>query len=1090
MTVRVTTLNGPEAGVYYVEQLPSYYLQSGEPRGVWLGHGAGRLGLAGEVDDDSFLALMAGMDPRRPERHLGRRYDDASVRGFDVTCSAPKSVSVLWALGDETVRREVLAAHDAAVAAMVGWVEAHAHTRFRIAGEIAVVDADGIVAAGFRQHTSRSADPQLHTHVVIANRVASPDGRWLALDARTIKVDQRTLSALYHAGLRAELTGRLGFAWDVPEHGIAELADLPEMLRVEFSQRTGEVQRRVDEKLDRFAASMGREPTVRERWQLEREAVLDSRPAKPKALDADMQHRRWADQTRTLGLEPVDVVAHTAGQPAAEQGIDPWNAGRIADQAIATLTAGQSSWRPAEVVRELAAAVSTGTSLDAGQLVGWLDEVAEEVAVSRCVDLSRPVPPGALLRRDGRPVTEAACDRALTTQDILDQEAGLLSWADRRTITRGDRHPDAPTRTNRVLNPAQADAAAAVAGRDDLVLIVGPAGTGKTTALTPAVEQLRADGRAVFGVAPSATAADVLTVETGVAADTVDKLLIEHRLARPPDHRYDLPVGATVLVDEAGMLATDRLAELADLADVRGWRVVLLGDPLQFSAVGRGGMFGLLVDTCDAIELDRVHRFTQPWERDATLRVRAGDPDITYIYDTHGRLHGGTPETMERAAVRAWWSHRQAGETVALLAPTNELVDRLNQRCQARRLHAGELDADGRCVEQPGVRLFVGDEIATRRNDRHLVTDQGEMVRNRAQWTITAIHPDHSLTAQGRHGTVHLPARYVADHVELAYATTATAAQGRTVNHSLLVVDGGCDVRNLYVAMSRGTQSNHAYLTLRGQDTAADVFTRCLTSDWIDQPAHSRQAQLRDEPPHRAGLLDGADLRGLMERRHQLTDDLEQAEGRLRILPGQIRRTEQHQREAARAIADLERRQHVCEAVIAEFDRPLRRRRHEHKLQAARHELEGIPGRLDKAETALTASKHTLDALHVDAAETRDLVARRPEIEAELAGIDDDLDHDLRIRTRVAGREQPDSVVDVLGPRPAHGQDVHSWDRAAGTLSQHQVAFDLAEGVGPSPRHERSAYCDSYLAVVNCIQPPERLVIDRCIEMPDFDLSL
>ena len=99
-------------------------------------------------------------------------------------------------------------------AAMVGWIEAHAHTRYRIGGEVAVVDADGIIAAAFRQHTSRALDPQLHTHVVIANRVLADDGRWLALDARSLKVDQRTLSAIYHAGLRAELTRRLGVAWE------------------------------------------------------------------------------------------------------------------------------------------------------------------------------------------------------------------------------------------------------------------------------------------------------------------------------------------------------------------------------------------------------------------------------------------------------------------------------------------------------------------------------------------------------------------------------------------------------------------------------------------------------------------------------------------------------------------------------------------------------------------------------------------------------------------------------------------------------------------------------------------------------------
>ena len=322
MTVRVTTLKGPLAGAYYVEQLPSYYLDAGEPRGVWLGQGAGLLGLAGEVDDEAFLAVMAGMDPRRPDRHLGRRYDDTSVRGFDVTCSAPKSVSVLWALGDDHVRGEVVAAHDAAVAALAGWIEAHAHTRYRIGGEVAVVDAEGMVAAAFRQHTSRAADPQLHTHVVIANRVRSPDRRWLALDARTIKHDQRTLSALYHAGLRAELTRRLGVRWEVPENGIAEIADVAEGLRVEFSRRSGDVQRRTDEKLDRFADSMGREPTPRERWRLEREAVVDSRPTKPKALDADVLHRRWAEQTAALGLDPAEVVAAAVGHVPPGLGID------------------------------------------------------------------------------------------------------------------------------------------------------------------------------------------------------------------------------------------------------------------------------------------------------------------------------------------------------------------------------------------------------------------------------------------------------------------------------------------------------------------------------------------------------------------------------------------------------------------------------------------------------------------------------------------------------------------------------------------------------------------------------------------------
>ena len=288
VTVRVTTLKGVGAGDYYLEGggLPGYYVDVDEPRGVWFGRGTEWLGLDGAVDDEHFGAVMAGADPYDPDRLLGRAFDESSVRGFDVTASAPKSVSVLFALGDRWVRREVLAAHDQAVAAMAGWIEDHAHTRFRIGGEVAVVDAEGIVSATFRRHTSRALDPQLHTHVVIANRVRSPDGRWLALDARTIKRDQRTLSALYHAGLRAELTRRLGVRWRTPTNGIAEIVDVADEVMAEFCTRTVDVEDRVAVKLDRFVDTVGREPTPRERWRLEREAVIDSRPAKTSGVIA------------------------------------------------------------------------------------------------------------------------------------------------------------------------------------------------------------------------------------------------------------------------------------------------------------------------------------------------------------------------------------------------------------------------------------------------------------------------------------------------------------------------------------------------------------------------------------------------------------------------------------------------------------------------------------------------------------------------------------------------------------------------------------------------------------------------------------
>ncbi|MCP3851842.1 MAG: AAA family ATPase, partial [Gammaproteobacteria bacterium] len=642
-------------------------------------------------------------------------------------------------------------------------------------------------AAKLRQHTSRALDPHLHTHVVVANRVRSQDGRWLALDARTLKLDQRTLSAIYHATLRTELTARLGVHWEPIVNGIAEIDGIDKTVLEEFSSRTADVARRFDEKLDRFIDTMERDPTPRERWQLEREAVVESRPAKTHGIDPAALHEQWRTQVEALGLEPITVVDE-AIWPGRTRPLTTEVESSMINQALHALAEKQSSWRSAEITRELAAVLPADLSIDPEQIPDLLDRLTTDAIEGRCVDISRPTPEGATLRRDGRPTTEAASDRALTTPAILAQEHELTAWAERRTSAQWTDSTDAPRRAEIELTIAQAETAAAVAGDSHLVLVVGPAGTGKTTALKPAVDQLHTEGRSVFGVAPSAVAAEVLAAETGTTTDTIDKLLFEHSANRPPTHTYDLPRGTTVIVDEAGMVSTDKLHQLATLADDRAWRVVLVGDPMQFSAVGRGGMFEYLIDTCGAIELDQVHRFGNESERAASLQLRRGDPTVAGIYDEHGRLHGGTATRMQREALDAWDAARQAGETVLLTAPTDETVVALNRTAQQRRVDAGEL-VTRRHLTVGDDRLYVGDEIVTRRNHRQLITDQHHMVRNRDQWTITALHRNGDITGTGASGTVRLPADYVTEHVELGYAQTSHAAQGRTVDRSILVLD-------------------------------------------------------------------------------------------------------------------------------------------------------------------------------------------------------------------------------------------------------------------------------------------------------------
>ena len=428
--------------------------------------------------------------------------------------------------------------------------------------------------------------------------------------------------------------------------------------------------------------------------------------------------------------------------------------------------------------------------------------------------------------------------------------------------------------------------------------------------------------------------------------------------------------------------------------------------------------------------------------------------------------------------------------SVALLAPTNDTVDRLNQRAQQARMRAGELDPD---EPQPSPRrstsLYVGDEIATRRNDRRLLTDRGDMVRNRARWTITAIHPDDGLTVTGPAGTVTLPAGYVAEHVELGYAThrrrrprphRRPRRRRPRPSHRRPQPVRPHDPR---------PATNDAFIALHGEDTAVDVFARCIATDWIDQPAHARRAELVGIPVHRVGLLDGPGLRALVERRHHLQADLDRALARQERLPAETRHTRAQQANAEHALAQLDERRRHARQVIDEYDRPLRRRRHQHELEAARRELADLPHLQHDAQQQLDAAGATLTDLRRSDRDAKAVLARRPDIQAELDEVAQQLGADLRIRTRVTRLEQPDNIVSVLGPRPA-GRDARAWDDTAGLLAQHQAAFDIIDGLGRTPFYlDNSAHTDSHHAITARLGNRQRTQ-ERGLELEGLSIDL
>lgn len=477
--MRVTVLHAPGARVgaiaaYY--GAAAYYTDPDEPPGRWWGRGRAAVGLDGDVVQGQLELMLDARHPGTGDK-VGRGYGDKSARGYDATFSAPKSVSVLWALADDpTVRQEVLAAHDAAVGAALGWIETHGNVTRRGTDGVHQVDARGLTVAVFRQHTSRTLDPQLHTHAVIWGKVQDTRGKWLALDARWLLRQQRSISWVYDAALRTELQQRLGVMWQPvpPRAGQSDIAGVPEHLLELFSQRSKQVDAKLAVLVERWSAENdGAEPDTPTMHDLERRAVLASRPNKVHGITVDELRQDWSAR------------AGTSVHPSRAPERCGFDSDAIVRDAIGAVAEGSATWLEADLAREVAARLPAGAAGDADRLVELIDSLAR-TAAARCVELHPPPTGGEQVRADGRPTSEHVTDRLLSAPVVLEQEEHLVRWA------RGH-----------VQRPSGRTVAESVAGLDHLVLIVGPAGAGKTTAVKAGVAQLRVARRPVLGLAPS-----------------------------------------------------------------------------------------------------------------------------------------------------------------------------------------------------------------------------------------------------------------------------------------------------------------------------------------------------------------------------------------------------------------------------------------------------------------------------------------------------------------------------------------------------------------------------------------------------------
>jgi conjugative relaxase-like TrwC/TraI family protein len=758
------------------------------------------------IDPDSpvaggdFISLMEGRHPGtgrflRPEGAGGGRGG-----GIDVTFSAPKSVSTVWALAEPWQRQEIEAAHATAVEQTVGYMREHVPVvRRRYSGQIVEEPAKDLIAAEYQHTTARGVaggkapDPQLHSHVVITG-VVREDDRLVATWSRPVFRSARELGAHYRAALAHELSER-GYEIEQAtgkDGKYFELAGVPEGLRDAFSGRSREVARAAE----RFRARSGREP---KRGEL-RDLALENRRAKTATTRRDLQ-RVWRETGREHGFGGGEALQLLAGpeRPKPERAIEDRVEARLVEHhavfdakdlrtVVFEQAAGEMSPDQALQVAKAMVRDRRVLTLEGGRMTTLAVRAQEQAIERRAQQLAAP---------GGRDVGQHARTRAIN--EVAEQLAA------------------SPT-------AEQTAALGAITGDERLAVLVGPAGTGKGVVIDLAARAEKHAGHHTIGVAVSGSTAERLGETTPALAgrtSTIDALI-----ARAEAGTVKIGPNTTVFLDEAGMADHRRLDALTRLVEQSGAKLVAVGDGNQLPSIGPGGMFDRLTTNAPAAELEDIHRTSDPEERQAWAALRRGEPEKAMAhYQARGELFfNDTREEAGEAAVQRWAELTKTRDirSVALIADSSNVeIDRLNARAQHLRIDRGELwGAEVRLPHQH-YGLFEGDLIAFAA--QHRIPGQAR-VENGTRGQVTRTHEDGlTVLLDGSQREIKLAGKDL-ENVRLAYAQHVYRQQGATVERSV-VLTGGWQTgkESAYVQATRAREATEWFLArdelgIEGQD--------------------------------------------------------------------------------------------------------------------------------------------------------------------------------------------------------------------------------------------------------------------------------
>lgn len=754
------------------------------------------------------------------------------VAGYDLVFTPMKSVSLLWGLGDDRVKGAVEQAHKQAVDEALSWIEDEVIYTRRGAGGARKVKADGLLIARFDHFDNRAGDPNLHTHSAILNRVYA-EGKWTTIDGTVLYKANVAASEKYNTRVADLVARQLGVTFAprpdtaAGKQPVYEVEGIPLGLIEEFSRRSA-IEARQEELAREYKDRYGKNPPKKVQYAQAQQATLDTRNAKNPPRSLAELRAEWRQRTESIlpDVDPQELVDGVQHDRDNRPVFDPKYIPALVNEAVDSLSRKVGSWTVYSLTAEIERRLREFSFVDDSDVRTSHDNALNLAVRDYCLPTYTEVynaPERISERVERGMIRMQTVDRAqmrYTAQSVLDAEKFMREQADL-----DDEHTVSEFVIRRQIRRAAKKSGHSLGG-DQIAMVehfltakkrvavaVGAAGAGKTTAASVIARAWETVNGKVIALGPSARAAEVLGEEIEVEGRTIADVLTRYRAGIPTG----VEEGSLLLVDEAGMASARDLADLTKIATETGAVVRLLGDPQQLASVEAGGVLRDLAERTDAPFLKKVHRFATEGEAEASLLLRSGNDKALDWYESHGRIDDAMKHELPDRVFAAYVADIEADQVALMVAPTNDLVRGLNEKAAAYYRDNGTVSGPG-LILADGLEAAVGDVVVTRKNNSKYVVKDADgskagRVKNGDLWTVTEIGLDGSLRLRNNisSGEVSVAADYIAENVQLGYATTVHRSQGMTVGSCHVLAASSMDRQSLYVAMTRGKNTNIVY---------------------------------------------------------------------------------------------------------------------------------------------------------------------------------------------------------------------------------------------------------------------------------------